>query len=694
MIRKMSNISRLWHTPLCLSLSTLAVLAACAAPRPAFVGAAPPSRVNSLNAPPAQLRGLREPLSAIMGDSPNFAASSNGNMLTVVSGPQGRGAKAGALVELYFPDLGEDHLWDAYSGIAYEGKFVWLHQLKLLEQISLPDTDIVVSRFSSPDGRLEVTTEDLVLRRTQAHARQLTVKNIGSSPVRDLSVFFYQNLTANLFPTGDVCQYLPDVGALHHYENQAHFAIGLDQPPAQFQCGGVKNFLTNAQDAMNDSEDGKLHLNVKSSAGAGLGVNGALASSPVELPAGESISRRSFIAAGTHQAEAIQGLQQARNMSWAAMVQENKDDWGAFLQASRIPDMPPAEAEVYKRALIVMKQHSARTGAHLAAPTSTSPPYRFSWPRDGSYIALAHLQTGHAHEARAFLDFMANNQKPNGSWAINYHTTGQAFYDFGDRQNEHDQVGTLPWMMVEYARQTGDSAWLQQKWPVIQRACEYLMQNQDAKTGLLGPTRDLWELSTSDTWTYSNAAGYAGFMAGAELAEQMGNAASAARYRDAAARLKQGIEQYLWDEKGGYFVRGYNLDRRRQDPKVEAANLALVYPFKVFEANDPRMRQMADKIQGTLSSAEGGIRRYTDDQYYDGQPWPVTTEWLAIYYVLIGDKARAQALHNTSTRYAHTTGSLQLGEQYHEAEKRWVSAVPLTWSGAKYILAAQLLAGN
>lgn len=633
----------------------------------------------------------REPLSLLMGDPPNFAASSNGDLLTVVSGPQGRGAKTGALVELFYPELSEDHLWDAYSGIAYNGKFIWLHDMESLGQQVEPGTDMVRSRFRTPDGSLEVETLDVVHRQSSVHTRQWSIHN-RSEQALTVTPFFYENLTVNLFPTGDRCAYLPAEGALHHYENQVHFMVGFEQPADQFQCGGVKNFLTQAQDAMNDSEDGRLHGNATASAGAGLGVNGALATAPITLAPGASTEQRSFIAAGGSLAEASQNLAQARQTPWATVQTGNTRYWQDFLASAIMPQgMDTAERQVYERALIVMKQHSARTGAHLAGPTSTSPPYRFSWPRDGSFIALAHLQSGHSEETRAFLDFMAANQKPNGSWAINYMTNGQAFYDFGDRGNEHDQVGTLPWMMVYYAEKTQAFDWLQSKWPVIQRACDYLLQNQDAKTGLLGPTRDLWELSTSDSWTYSNAAGYAGLKAGEKVAERMGDTVRAGRYREAAARMKAGIETYLWNAAEGYFVRGYNLDRQRQDMKVEAANLALVYPFQVFEAKDPRMLAMAQAIDSTLRSPQGGIRRYTNDRYYDGQPWPVTTEWLSIYYSLVGENLKAQALHDTTTGYGLSTASQQLGEQYDEQKQRWVSALPLTWSGAKYILAAQFL---
>lgn len=638
------------------------------------------------------LQAQREPVSALMGDPPNFAASSNGSLLAMVSGQYGRGAKAGALVELYFKDLGEEHLWDAYNGLSYEGSFSWLHDLTLLKQYVEPETDIVVSQFSGPEGRFIVETSDVVLRDRDVLARQIKITNTGPQTLSSVRNFFYENLTVNLFPTGDHCEYLPDRGALHHYENLVHFAIGLNQAPTQFQCGGVKNYLTRAFDAMDDAQDGQLHGNGKASAYAGLGVNGTLAGQIFDLMPGQSHQELQFIAAGTSSIESLENLRFAQSLNWEQIKNSNSSFWQQFLQNSKIPaGLSPDELRVYQRALMVMKQHSAPTGAHIAAPTTFNTVYRFSWPRDGSYISLAHLRSGHPEESRRFLEFMASVQKSNGGWGVNFHTNGQPFLDFGDRKNEHDQVGTIPWMMVEYANTTGDLNWLKQQWPVIQKACDFLMRFTDARTGLMGPTRDLWELSTSDSWTYSNAAAYAGFKAGAEAAHKLGFLDAAERYTLAAEQLKTAIETYLWNAKGHYFVRGLNLDSLQQDPKVEAANLALAWPFGVFSPEDPRMQDMAQAIQSGLSSGRGGISRYTGDAYYDGQPWPVTTEWLSIYYSLIGRTDAAKRLHDTVTGYAMSTQSHQLGEQFDEAKGRWVSALPLTWSGAKYILAAQAL---
>lgn len=51
-----------------------------------------------------------EPISAFLGNPPNFAQLGNGSAMSVVSRAEGRGSKAGALVELFYPQYAKDNL--------------------------------------------------------------------------------------------------------------------------------------------------------------------------------------------------------------------------------------------------------------------------------------------------------------------------------------------------------------------------------------------------------------------------------------------------------------------------------------------------------------------------------------------------------------------------------------------------------
>lgn len=630
----------------------------------------------------------RDFISGLLGDSPNFAQTANGNISTVVSRNFGRGAKAGALVEFFYPSYARDHLWDAYNGIYYQNRMYWFHELELMRQTIIEDTGLIVTEFRTKDGKLKLKTTDVALRNNDTHVRHLDVTNTSGEPVTDVKLFFYEFLNVNYLGAGDSLTYDPQQGILHHQGKDVHFTIAADRAPEQWQVGGAGNVITKAHDARLDAGDGKLNGNLSAKGFVGLGVNGNLGHRITRLQPGETFSLNYYLSVGRSPQESQGHWQQAKALSWATIEQQEKAYWQQFLNRARQPvGADPQLQRVYRRSLITLKQNTANNGAVMAAPTLTSPAYALSWPRDGSVTAAAYLEAGMPEEARQFIDFMSQMQKSNGGWAVNFFLDGSNhLWDFGDRKNEHDQVGTMVWVIYEYYRQTRDLAWLRGKWPVVQKANDFLLRFQTA-SGLIGPCRDLWELHTDKSWTFSNAATYAGFSTGAEIAQLMGDSALNTRWKMAAERVKTGIQQKLWSESGQYFVRGADPDSGQMDNKVEAANLGLAYPFDVLNVNEPRMKAMAEKIYSTLTSGRKGVRRYTDDRYYDGHPWPATTDWLAIYYLKQGNRSRAIELHNAVTGYAMETDALMLGEQFDEKRRQWVSAFPLTWSHAKYILA-------
>lgn len=630
----------------------------------------------------------REIVSGFLGDAPNFAQTSNGNFSAVVSRNFGRGAKAGALIEFMYPNYAKDNLWDAYNGIYYNKKFQWFHDMKLVNQSIKEDSGIIVSEFITNDGKLNVKTYDVALRDNDTLTRHVEITNKSGETLNDLDLFFYEYLTVDYLGAKDELTYDPQNSYFVHTQNRnVTFTIGSDKKPYQWQAGGVGNIITSAFDANKDSEDGKLRNNLSAKGRIGFGVNGSLGNKITQLKPGERFGINYFISAGKTYDESIANYNKSKTRTWENIENQDFAFWKNWLSKARVPNADERTMKVYRRALITMKQNTVNNGAVMAAPTLLTPVYSFTWPRDGAVTTSAYLEAGYTEEARKFIDFILAQQKPNGSWAVNYFTDGsRPLWDFGDRKNEHDQVGTINWIIYEYYQHTKDLNWLKTKWESVKRANDYLTSYIEDKN-LISPCRDLWELHTDKTWTFSNAAVYAGLNDGAKMAELVGDNTAKMKYQGYADRLKKSMIENLWDENSQYYIRGINPKTNEKDTKVEAANLGLSYPFNVLEYNDPKMLKTADKIYQTLRSPQNGIKRYTGDKYYDGNPWPATTDWLAIYYMKQGNRTRALQLHNAITNYAYQTDSLMLGEQFDEKRKLWVSAFPLTWSESKYVLA-------
>lgn len=634
--------------------------------------------------------GSFEPVSALLGNPPNFAQASNGNTLTVVARSEGRGAKAGALVELFYPKYATDNLWDSYVGVRAKGvKLKWAHDLTLKNQRVVNETGLIESTFERPG--LELVIQDVMRPTHDAHVRHVVVKNTSAQPLQDFDVAFYAYYMLHDLPTGDRL-WLDDASkALVQQDGDIAVATLGSTPPVATHCGNVLWPLGKQKDARSAAEANKLAPCTGLSAGL-QGVNGVLVNRIGTIAPGATGETTFAIGMGADPNAAIGEAQAAIAAGFAAVATEDAERWSALLGRARMPaTLPLAAKDVYKRALITTMQHRVTNGAFIAAPTLTSPVYRFVWPRDGSKTAVDLLEAGLDQEAKDFFAFLETLLKDDGSFAVNYYPDGsKPLFDFGKDGNENDQPGMLPWGVDRVFSATSDAGWLAQRWPAVRRVAEHLLVITPG--GRIDPSRDLWELETGSSWTYAAGSAVAGLEAAGRIANEMGAAADGARYAARAAEVRTFLETKMVTAQG-YWSRG--LKGNRIDDRVEIANLALASGgFKIYVDTDPKLSKLADLVQDKLLTRGNGVRRYDGDAYYGGHPWPVAAEWLAMHRLATGDRDVAEGLFATMTEQARATDSLMLGEQFDEENKVWVSSMPLVWSEAAYIHAALTLYGE
>src|SRR5690606_4526920 len=119
------------------------------------------------------------------------------------------------------------------------------------------------------------------------------------------------------------------------------------------------------------------------------------------------------------------------------------------------------------------------------------------------------------------------------------------------------------------------------------------------------------------------------------------------------------------------------------DPIVDISLLGLSVPFAAIDAKSERMRGTAQVIEQRLTSPiVNGIKRYEDDSYAGGNPWILTTLWLAHYKFTIGNTNEAKSLLDWAI--AHRTETGLLPEQVHKDNGSPAWVVPLTWSHAMF----------
>ena len=115
------------------------------------------------------------------------------------------------------------------------------------------------------------------------------------------------------------------------------------------------------------------------------------------------------------------------------------------------------------------------------------------------------------------------------------------------------------------------------------------------------------------------------------------------------------------------------------------------YMFADLKLDDPRLlstvAHMEKYLVGTTPS--GGVLRHANDGYfltkhqYEGNPWIVSTLWMAQYYEAAGQHDKANALLDWSI--AHELPSGALSEQFDPESGAPLGVTPLVWSHAEMV---------
>jgi GH15 family glucan-1,4-alpha-glucosidase len=643
------------------------------------------------NAESAEDDVIWDPISTALGNSPNFAQLSNGSLMTVVSREFGRGSKAGSLVEFFYPQYAKDNLWDAYVGVRQNGaKFSWSHQLRLEGQRVLDGSSVVQTDLRKDNLRLRI--EDIVPQGTNAHLRRVTVENTGGETARDVQLAFYAFFTVDNLPGGDRIRYDATNDAFVQSDNGTSVAWLSEQPSLAVHCGNALQLLGNETDARIAVQRRALKGCPKEiKAGVG-GVNGASTQSVGDLAPGAKITVSYAMGAGSSDTEALIAAKAALGRGFAEEETRDRAHWSTQLARAVKPALPPRHQRVYERALITILQHRVDNGAFIAAPTLTSPVYRFVWPRDGSKTAVDLLDAGYTKEAETFFEFLEKLQLPDGSFAVNYYSDGsKPLFNFGTDGNENDQPGMLPWGVNRVFQKTNSRAWAAARLPAVKRSADHLLAITDGPDHIVAPSRDLWELETGSSWTYAQGTAIAGLESAATLATALGDSRSAASYNARAAEMRSALIGKLVTS-AGYFARG--IKNGKLDARVEIANLALgAGGFGLLPDTAPSLKLLGVEVRTRLMTPGGAVRRYEGDRYYGGQPWPVAAVWVATHELALGNRAKAETLFNMITDQAYATESLMIGEQFEESTQRWLSSQPLVWSEAAYTRLARKLYG-
>lgn len=404
---------------------------------------------------------------------------------------------------------------------------------------------------------------------------------------------------------------------------------------------------------------------------------------------GASVSLRLHLGYGVLESDSLRALEAARR----ATADEVAAFWRDWLGGARQPAGLPAErAAGYRRSLMVLKLLSyPRSGALLAAPTASFPAvpgggdnwdYRYLWLRDGYYTAMTLDAVGLHAEARAFYDLAFSLQGPDGHWQQPLYTVdganptefvapdlagpgGEVPIRFGNAasgQLQLDNEGNIIHGLWFHYRTSGDRSVLERNWDGVRRACTWTAGNWHRREN------GIWELRDYTAhWVHGKAMCYAGLIAGARIADELGHGDEARTWRSLAEAIRTDVVERGWNARRKAYLRHYG--EGTPEPCVDISVLALVF-YGLLPPDDLRIvatvalieRDQADGGLGKL----GGICRYD----YAAVPFYLPTLWLARYYLMAGRKRDCTRLLEACLRCATSLGLMaehfdgQTGEQW------------------------------
>ncbi|MGC8848054.1 MAG: glycoside hydrolase family 15 protein [Conexivisphaera sp.] len=578
-----------------------------------------------------------------------------------------------SLTDLYYPLLDQHHNHSVGGrfrvGIWHDGKFAWLEGV----EHRVFQEGMRAGVEGSFDG-LKFRIVDTVSMRHPALVR--SVKANGPGYVRFI---FYNDFRLNNTELGDTAFYDPSLDAVMHYKGSTWFAIA--------SSGQLYEYATGRRDqgaVLRDCEDGTLGKNP---------IAQGSVDSAVSVAANEFYL---YVVAGGDRSSVAASLEDLRRDSGERFEADAKY-WDVVV---------PIDDPLERQSVMVLLGHFGRAG-EVPASLDTGilkfnlDTYAYLWPRDAVMCATVLDEMGYwSFTRRLYVRLFTELLSPEGYLYQKYDadgTLGSTWHPFTangprSRNVQEDETALAIYGLWVHFRASRDYELLREVYECVERSARFLIDFRDGRTGLPLMSYDLWE-ERLGVHAFTVASVVAGLRAAAELAGRLGYWDMERKYSEAAKEMTAAVVDHMFNSTGGYFYRMVDLDGG-SDPTVDSSVLSLPL-LGVVDPSDPRVSSTAQVVASRLQVPKvGGIARYENDLYQrvsgdysgiPGNPWIISTMWLAQYHVLAGKPDEARRLVEWVGKVASPTGLLP--EQVNPFDGSPLSVMPLAWSHAEYLRA-------
>ena len=368
--------------------------------------------------------------------------------------------------------------------------------------------------------------------------------------------------------------------------------------------------------------------------------------------------------------------------------------------------------EIYKRSILLFPLlTNTDTGAIIASPEidenfTKCGRYAYCWPRDAVFMTKAMDILKMNKETEKFYKvFCKKTQSKNGMWEQRFYTDGKLAPCWG---YQVDETASVVYGVYEHYKYTKSEKFLKENLPMCEKAIDFLKRYvkdwlekpEETKEHKYHVSYDLWEMCEG-VHLYSLASIYSAFSSilkmydilGKDVSEFENNRLKQEKVEKSKKEIermqleiKKYINKYLYDEDKKSYV------RNPEDKKMDISIMGAVTPFEVFKPKEKKIQNTVERINLSLRTYTGGYQRFENDNYMNGNPWPISNLWMTLYYLETGEKKKAK---ETFDFVIKTAGKHYfLGEQVDNEtlKPNWV--IGLGWSHAMFIIVLEKYMGK
>ncbi|WP_010916686.1 glycoside hydrolase family 15 protein [Thermoplasma volcanium] len=602
------------------------------------------------------------------------------------------------IVDFYFSKYASENHSSGhpfYFGVSVNNNFKWIDRNCIKYMDYYDHTMVGIINYNVDDINFE--NHDLVDIYKNIYVRQITAENKGNEE-KNVKLFFHQNFYIYGNDIGDTATYYPEFNGVLHYKGGRYFlASTVDESGNTIDqyATGIKDY-GELKGTWKDAEDNELSMNP-----VAIGSVDSVIRHSFTLKPGSKFTVYYFIISGRNIYD-IEEEYKLIDLRYIRKLVKRTTNYWELWSSKVTPNLDADSTALFRRSLFVTRSHANDLGAIAASCDSdilkmSHDGYYYVWPRDASIAAYALSISGHSETARRFFALMESSMSEEGYLYHKYNVDGKIASSWLPHviNGKHiypiqeDETALVVWVLWEYFHKYNDIGFTAPYYEkLITKAADFMTRFVDSD-GLPQPSFDLWE-ERYGVHAYTVATVYAALKAASNFANVFGDGDLSEKYLSAAERMYEAFEEKFYSEEYGYYARAI-LDGK-PDFTVDSALTSLVI-FGMKDPRDPKIVSTMEKISDTLwVNGVGGIARYQNDRYMrvkddtniPGNPWIITTLWMARYYLRYGDFERAWDLIMWVKSHRQKSGIFS--EQINPYNGQPLSVSPLVWSHAEFII--------